>query len=236
MPEESLSKIHTGSLLGKSETVMQAEESDLRYTSISKTLTYTQQLMDQRWKAKRLSILKRDNYTCISCSSKNNLHVHHLKYTGFAWEAPDTDLVTVCNTCHQKIHDKPVQVKHTNLGKFHMSYNYTLRKAIDLSGEAFITIAKLITEVENENQIFIKQSVMAKQFGISRFTFMRHLNRAKELGLIEPDPKEGDSTQAIHLWRICPFLVWKGDRNALDRYIATLPKDHAWLTKWKTEI
>ena len=76
------------------------------------------------------------------------------------------------------------QVKHTNLGKFHMSYNYTLRKAIDLSGEAFITIAKLITEVENENQIFIKQSVMAKQFGISRFTFMRHLNRAKELGLI----------------------------------------------------
>lgn len=114
-----------------------------------------------------------------------------------------------------------------------MSYNYAFRKAIDSLGEAFITVAKLLAEVKIENQIFIRQSVMAKDFDISRVTFIRHLNRAREIGLIEPDPKEGDAQHNIHLWRICPFLVWRGERAALDRYLATLPKDHIWLTEWK---
>lgn len=126
-----------------------------------------------------------------------------------------------------------VQRHYEKLGEFHMSYNYAFRKAIDSLGEAFITVAKLLAEVKIENQIFIRQSVMAKDFDISRVTFIRHLNRAREIGLIEPDPKEGDAQHNIHLWRICPFLVWRGERAALDRYLATLPKDHIWLTEWK---
>lgn len=108
-----------------------------------------------------------------------------------------------------------------------------MRKAYDLAGEAMLTIGRLLTEVKNENQIFIKQSVMAKNFGISRVTLIRHINKAKEIGLIEPDSQEGGATHNIHMWRICPFLVWKGDRASLNSYLAGLPEDHVWLTKWQ---
>ena len=125
------------------------------------------------------------------------------------------------------------QRRYENIGSFHMSYDYALRKAYDLAGEAMLTIGRLFTEVKSENQIFIRQSVMAKNFGISRATFIRHINRAKELGLLEPDPNEGGATHNIHLWRICPFLVWKGDRTSLNTYLASLPRDHVWLTTWQ---
>lgn len=126
-----------------------------------------------------------------------------------------------------------VQRRYQNLGQFHMSYDYALRKAYDTAGEAMMTIGRLLTEVKTENQVFIRQSVMARDFGISRVTLIRHLNRAKELGILEPDPKEGGAQHNIHLWRICPFLVWKGDRASLNAYLASLPKDHVWLTEWQ---
>ncbi len=114
-----------------------------------------------------------------------------------------------------------------------MTYQYALRKAFDQAGEAMLTIGKMLTEVTVENQLFINQSVMARNFGVSRVTFIRHLNKAKKLGLIEPDPKEGGASQNIHLWRICPFLVWRGDRASLTAYLDTLPKDHVWFTEWQ---
>lgn len=122
---------------------------------------------------------------------------------------------------------------HKNIGAFYVSYNYAMRKAYDLAGEAMLTIGKILTEVQDENIVFIRQSVMAKDFGISRVTFARHFNRARELGLIEPDPREGNAQRNIHLWRICPFLVWHGTREELNKYIAALPEDHVWLTNWK---
>lgn len=60
MLEELPSKTHTGNLLDNLETAMQVEVLDSRYMKLSyqenpiqKELTYTQQLLDPRWKAKR---------------------------------------------------------------------------------------------------------------------------------------------------------------------------------------
>lgn len=130
--------------------------------------------------------------------------------------------------------DRVFDAPQTRLGYFFMTYQYALRKAYDLAGEAMLTIGRLCTEVRSENQLFISQSKMAKDFGVSRVTFIRHLNKARELGLIEPDPQEGDAIRNIHLWRICPFLVWRGDRSSLTAYLASLPKDHVWLTDWQS--
>lgn len=138
------------------------------------------------------------------------------------------DKALVPNNCYIQVHRR-----YQNLGLFYMSYAYASRRAFDLAGEAMLTIGRLLTEVKDENQIFIRQSVMAKEFGISRVTFIRHFNRARELGIIEPDPKEGGAQRNIHLWRICPFLVWKGDRASLNAYLESLPKDHVWLTEWQ---
>ena len=68
---------------------------------------YAQLLLDDRWKNKRLKILKRDNYTCRHCRSKNNLHVHHLIYKVGGvppWEYRNSDLITLCANCHDEVH------------------------------------------------------------------------------------------------------------------------------------
>ncbi len=58
------------------------------------------------WKRRREEILLRDKYLCTDCQSPNNLQVHHKKYYGKlkAWEYPDKYLITLCRTCHEKVH------------------------------------------------------------------------------------------------------------------------------------
>lgn len=66
---------------------------------------YKKFLLDKRWKIKRITILKRDNYQCKGCSGLNTLTVHHNQYTEkFPWNEPDENLITLCKKCHSKIH------------------------------------------------------------------------------------------------------------------------------------
>lgn len=54
------------------------------------------------WAKTRSYILKRDSYMCQDCKSKDNLHVHHIKYKQVSNLA--RDLITLCSDCHKKIH------------------------------------------------------------------------------------------------------------------------------------
>ena len=67
-------------------------------------MQYSGLLKDPRWLHKREDILIIDKYKCFMCGCPFNLHVHHLKYTGKPWEAPDDDLVTLCRFHHDEIH------------------------------------------------------------------------------------------------------------------------------------
>jgi len=65
-------------------------------------------LLDQRWKAKRKWILKRDQYKCTVCNSKEDIQVHHsFYYKGGAkpWEYPNSSLYTLCRRCHFEYHE-----------------------------------------------------------------------------------------------------------------------------------
>lgn len=66
---------------------------------------YIELLKDPRWQKKRLLILARDEWRCQECfDDRSTLHVHHRRYTGSKpWEAPDEDLVTLCEGCHALI-------------------------------------------------------------------------------------------------------------------------------------
>lgn len=67
-------------------------------------MEYGRKLQDPRWQRRRLEIMKRDNFQCCYCSDCNTeLQIHHLKYTGEPWEAPEKDLVTLCAHCHDLI-------------------------------------------------------------------------------------------------------------------------------------
>ena len=63
---------------------------------------------DPRWQRKRLEIMQRDGFACVSCGdSSSTLHVHHKRYQGELWESPSDDLQTLCETCHSAIGPHP---------------------------------------------------------------------------------------------------------------------------------
>lgn len=63
--------------------------------------TYNEKLQHPKWQIKRLEIIKRDGGKCLLCGdTETMLQIHHLKYTGEPWDAPNEDLVTLCKHCH----------------------------------------------------------------------------------------------------------------------------------------
>ena len=71
-------------------------------------MKYREQLRTTKWKKKKNSILKRDNYKCVKCGETTNLQVHHIYYVNDhkAWEYPNNALMTLCKECHEEWHDK----------------------------------------------------------------------------------------------------------------------------------
>lgn len=66
-------------------------------------MTYSNLLKDPRWQKKRLEVLERDDWTCLSCGdSTSTLHVHHGFYRKNCspWEYPNSSLHTLCEECH----------------------------------------------------------------------------------------------------------------------------------------
>lgn len=66
-------------------------------------------LLRDEWKAKRERILIRDSHTCQMCGASSDdvvLHVHHKHYINGLdpWEYKDSELVTLCEDCHSKVH------------------------------------------------------------------------------------------------------------------------------------
>lgn len=92
---------------------------------------YSTLLERREWGAKRTRVLARDNYTCQRCGRHEGcgvaLQVHHKHYIiGLdPWEYKDSELVTLCECCHNSIHhnsnvpiymldgDNLVQVQYT---------------------------------------------------------------------------------------------------------------------------
>lgn len=59
---------------------------------------------DTNWQNQRKIVLERDNYSCINCGGKDNLHVHHLVLR-FAGGGDETcNLITLCSACHATRH------------------------------------------------------------------------------------------------------------------------------------
>jgi DNA-directed RNA polymerase subunit RPC12/RpoP len=79
------------------------------------TLRYEELLKLPQWKNKRHSILERDGYKCKYCGSKQFLNVHHKYYLKYPnnqmippWKYNDDALITLCNNCHKKVHQKNI--------------------------------------------------------------------------------------------------------------------------------
>ena len=64
------------------------------------------QYLDLQWKERRKEILEIDGNRCKRCKSEQGLEVHHLKYIRGKklWEYGDSDLITLCESCHEEVH------------------------------------------------------------------------------------------------------------------------------------
>jgi len=72
------------------------------------TTDYVSLLRDPRWQKKRLEVMDRDNWRCVACGRPDQmLHVHHIAYTNKPWEAPLSDLQTLCERCHDELGKHP---------------------------------------------------------------------------------------------------------------------------------
>lgn len=68
---------------------------------------YKNYMRSDEWKAKREERLEVDNYSCAMCGrdlSRCKLQVHHITYKNLGNEQLN-DLVTVCGSCHKKLHN-----------------------------------------------------------------------------------------------------------------------------------
>jgi hypothetical protein len=76
--------------------------------------SYGALLFHPLWKLKRKEILARDMHRCVHCESDKTLQVHHRQYHFIVsqqqfllpWEYPDHLLITLCQSCHNRGHNK----------------------------------------------------------------------------------------------------------------------------------
>jgi len=62
----------------------------------------------------RAYILNRDNYTCGNCKGKtkdSKLEVHHIRYRKDGGSDEHDNLITLCKTCHDNLHDGSITLK-----------------------------------------------------------------------------------------------------------------------------
>jgi len=68
---------------------------------------YSDKLKDPRWQKKRLEIMQRDNFQCISCGDREStLNIHHAvpyRKDTEPWEYENDELTTLCDDCHSQI-------------------------------------------------------------------------------------------------------------------------------------
>lgn len=76
--------------------------------------SYGALLFHPRWKSKRKEILTRDLHRCVLCKGDKSLQVHHRQYHFIVsqqkfrlpWEYPNHLLITLCESCHNRGHNK----------------------------------------------------------------------------------------------------------------------------------
>ena len=72
---------------------------------------YDEFLNSGEWKEVAEMVKERDNHKCVICGSTENLNAHHLRYR--ADRLDEDDIITVCNNCHQCLHNAVDEIKKT---------------------------------------------------------------------------------------------------------------------------
>lgn len=89
----------------------------------------------------RAYVLDRDNYTCQYCKGKSKdskLEVHHIIFRSQGGSEESKNLITLCKTCHGKLHNGKVNLKP--IPKFEKMKRMLARKSWIISQETIQNI------------------------------------------------------------------------------------------------
>lgn len=64
---------------------------------------YHEYLKSTQWQEKSRAVLQRDGYTCQACLHRRATQAHHRTYDHI-YNEPLFDLVAICPTCHERLH------------------------------------------------------------------------------------------------------------------------------------
>ena len=77
--------------------------------------TYLDKLKDPRWQKKRLQVMERDKFSCMSCGDEAvSLNVHHrvpYRKDTDPWDYELDELITLCEDCHKSITNDVNEIK-----------------------------------------------------------------------------------------------------------------------------
>ena len=61
-------------------------------------------LDSSEYEALRQRVLRRDDWRCQFCGSRQTLEVHHQEFRSHSGEDSETNLITLCSNCHSLAH------------------------------------------------------------------------------------------------------------------------------------
>lgn len=75
-----------------------------------RTEEYKKYMLSPEWETMKQVRKEIDGFRCVCCGrgedrTRRGLQVHHISYTRLGHEDPFNDLVTLCGSCHKKIHN-----------------------------------------------------------------------------------------------------------------------------------
>jgi len=73
-------------------------------------MDYNTYINSNKWKARRIQYYKTHKKHCVACTTKENIHLHHLTYERMGAEHDD-DLMSLCEKCHSVVHQYQRETK-----------------------------------------------------------------------------------------------------------------------------
>lgn len=143
-------------------------------------IDYKEQMNDPRWVERSREIMKRDNFTCQLCGkSHTKLNVHHIRYIKGKdyWDYPDELLMTVCETCHQKIHGKykannPTKSKNRKSVFYNMFLSDDFVKGIN---NKILLSYLCYKSIEGDDSFVFRPTKIAKELNMSVNTISKSI-------------------------------------------------------------
>lgn len=115
---------------------------------------YYNKLRSPHWQKKRLEIMHRDEFACISCGNKERtLNVHHKTYRKNAdpWDYANENFITCCEFCHAAIHNHIDQIKMNLKNEFQAMVFACLSQVQDFDYLEKMNVMRLISNGSFEN-------------------------------------------------------------------------------------